>query len=283
MLHQAGLVAFIPFYKETYAANGEWLPGIYSKTYSDSFAIAVGKNVFMRTSWRDTMYKKILESPLGPTDKYVYSDNDFIFLGKIVEQVSGLPLEDYVRNEFYLPMGLTSVGFKPLQRLPESRIMPTENDSLFRHQLLRGYVHDQGAAMFGGVAGHAGLFSDAYDMASIMQMLMNGGTFNGRRYISRETVDLFTAYHSPYSRRGYGFDKPEKDNLTRKEPYPTLSASTETFGHTGFTGTCVWADPKKNLVYIFLSNRVNPVVSNTLLNMNVRPKIHEVIYQALID
>ncbi len=281
LLHQAGLVPFIPFYKETLFPTGSLAPAIYNTTYNDSFSILVAKDLYMSTAWRDTIQRKILESPVGPQDKYVYSDLDFIFLGKIVESISGLPLEGYVRKEFYQPMSLSSAGFKPLQRMPESSIMPTENDTEFRHQLLRGYVHDQGAAMFGGVAGHAGLFSNAYDMASILQMLLNGGMFNGRRYIQKETIDLFTAYHSKISRRGYGFDKPEKDNATRKEPYPTLSASPSTFGHTGFTGTCVWADPDKQLIYIFLSNRVNPTVQNTLLNMNVRPKIHEVIYSAL--
>lgn len=281
LLHQAGLVAFIPFYKETLLSGGNLAPRIYNATFNDSFSIPVAKDFFMSTSWRDTIQRKILESSLGPQDKYVYSDVDFIFLGRVVESISGMPLEEYVRKEFYQPMSLSSAGFKPLQRMAQSSIMPTENDTEFRHQLLRGYVHDQSAAMLGGVAGHAGLFSNAYDMASILQMLLNGGTFNGRRYIQKETIDLFTAYHSKISRRGYGFDKPEKDNATRKEPYPTLSASPSTFGHTGFTGTCVWADPDKQLVYIFLSNRINPAVQNTLLNMNVRPKIHEVIYSAL--
>jgi beta-N-acetylhexosaminidase len=283
LLHQAGLVAYIPFYKETIDVPGSPPKNIYSSVKSDSFSITVAKDFFMRTTYRDTMYQKILASAVGPQDKYVYSDNDFIFLGRIVEAISGMPLEDYVRKEFYLPMGLTSIGFRPLERLPLSRIVPTEWDSTFRRQLLRGYVHDQGAAMFGGVAGHAGLYSTAYDLAAVMQMLLNGGTFNGRRYLQKETIDLFTAYHSNISRRGYGFDKPEKDNKTRKEPYPTLSASPQTFGHTGFTGTCVWADPEKKLIYVFLSNRVYPAVSNLLLNMNVRPKIHEVLYSAISD
>jgi len=281
LLHQAGLVAYIPFYKETIDVPGSPPKNIYLKTYSDSFSIPVAKDFFMRTAWRDSMYYKILQSPLGPQDKYVYSDNDFIFLGKIVEAISGMPLEEYVRKTFYQPMGLTTIGFKPLQRLAPARIVPTEYDSTFRGQLLRGYVHDQGAAMFGGVAGHAGLFSNAYDLAAVMQMLLNGGTFNGKRYLQKETINLFTAFHSSISRRGYGFDKPEKDNATRKDPYPAFSASPQTFGHTGFTGTCVWADPAKNLVYIFLSNRVHPAVSNLLLNMNVRPKIQEVLYSAV--
>lgn len=135
--------------------------------------------------------------------------------------------------------------------------------------------------MFGGVAGHAGLFSSAYDLAVIMQMLLNKGVINGHRFLSDTTVMRFTAYSSSISRRGLGFDKPEKDNATRKEPYPTLSASPLTFGHTGFTGIGAWADPQYNLIYIFLSNRVNPNGSNKLLQMNVRPRIHEVIYKAL--
>jgi beta-N-acetylhexosaminidase len=137
--------------------------------------------------------------------------------------------------------------------------------------------------MFGGVAGHAGLFSNAYDLAQLYQMLLNGGEMNGVRFFKKETVDKFTAYSSNISRRGLGFDKPEKDNTTRKEPYPTLSASGATFGHTGFTGTCVWADPQSGLLYIFLSNRVNPEGGDNgkLLRMNVRSNVHETIYQAI--
>ena len=281
LLHQAGLVAYIPFYKETLDASGVPLKSLYTSAATDSFSIRVANNFYMRNDWRDTMYKKILQSPLGPADKYIYSDNDFIFLGKTVEAISGFTLDEYVRRTFYNPMSLPSMGFKPLLRMDTSRIVPTENEKQFRLQLLRGDVHDPGAAMFGGVAGHAGLFSDAYDLAAVMQMLLNGGTYNGKQYLQKETIDLFTAYHSNISRRGYGFDKPEKDNATRAEPYPALSASAQTFGHTGFTGTCVWADPASNLVFIFLSNRVNEPVPDLFLKMNVRPKIYEVIYNAL--
>ena len=128
-----------------------------------------------------------------------------------------------------------------------------EDEKHFRQQFLWGDVHDEGSAMFGEVAGHAGLFSNAYDLAQLYQMLLNGGVMNGTRFLKKETIDQFTAYNSAISRRGLGFDKPEKDNATRRDPYPSLSASPETFGHTGFTGTCVWVDPKYNIVYIFLS------------------------------
>ena len=281
LLHQAGLVSYIPFYKETLDSSGEPLPGIYSANKKDSFNIRVANGFYMADAWKDSIEQRILKSPVGATDKYIYSDNDFILLGKIVEAVTGLSLDTYVKNTFYKPMNLTSIGFSPLLAHSPNRIVPTEEEKKFRSQLLRGDVHDPGAAMMGGVAGHAGLFSNAYDIAAIMQMLLDGGVYNGKRYLLPQTVKLFTSYQSSISRRGYGFDKPEKDNKSRKEPYPTLSASSTTFGHTGFTGTCTWADPARNLVYVFLSNRVNPTGSNLLLNLNVRPKIHETIYQAI--
>jgi beta-N-acetylhexosaminidase len=283
LLHQAGLVAFIPFYKETIDSIGNPMPKYYAVKKNDSFNIRVAENLFMRNAWRDTLYQRILQSPLGKSHHYVYSDNDFIFLGKIIEAVSGQTLDEYMKKEFYTPLGLTTAGFKPREHFTANRIIPTEHEKIFRLQLLQGDVHDPGAAMFGGVAGHAGLFSDAYDVAVIMQMLLNGGTFNGKKYLNTETIKLFTAYHSSSSRRGYGFDKPEKDNTTRSEPYPCLSSSPQTFGHTGFTGTCVWADPVSKLIFIFLSNRVNPQGGDNrkLLDMNVRPKIHEAVYKAM--
>lgn len=283
LLHQAGLVAYIPFYKETLDANGVPLKTIYSHVKTDSFSIKVANNLYMRNDYRDTMYKKILDSKVGPLDKYIYSDNDFIFLGKVVEAISGMPLNEYVRRQFYAPMGLTSTGFLPMQWIDTSMIVPTESEKYFRLQTIRGTVHDPGSAMFGGVAGHAGLFSNAYGLAAIMQMLLNGGVYNGKQYLQKETIDLFTAYHSTISRRGYGFDKPEKDNAKREEPYPCYFASPETFGHTGFTGTCVWADPLQNLVYIFLSNRVNSQDQSLFGKMNVRPKIQDLIYQAIMN
>jgi beta-N-acetylhexosaminidase len=283
LLHQAGLVAFIPFFKETIDINGNPLPQLYAATPNDSFTIRVAQNLFMRNAWRDTLYQRILQSPLGKSNNYIYSDNDFIFLGKIVEVISGQTLDEYVKKEFYLPLGLTTAGFKPREHFAVNRIIPTEHEKNFRLQLLQGDVHDPGAAMFGGVAGHAGLFSNAYDVAVLMQMLLNGGTFNEKKYLHVETIKLFTAYHSSVSRRGYGFDKPEKDNATRPDPYPCLSSSQQTFGHTGYTGTCAWADPAHKLIFIFLSNRVNPQGGDNrkLLDMNVRLKIHEAVYKAM--
>ena len=283
LLHQAGLVPFIAFYRETIDTNtGIPNPAIFSEIPKPGFTVRVAENIFMRNDWQDTMFHRILQSRLTQQGKYVYSDNDFIFLGKVVEQITGMTLDEYAAKTFYQPMGMTTTGFKPRNRFAVDRMVPTETEKHFRRQTTQGDVHDEGASMFGGVAGHAGLFSDAYDLAMLYQMLLNGGEFNGERYLKKETIHLFTAYHSRNSRRGYGFDKPEKDNAIRKDPYPSFLASPETFGHTGFTGTCVWVDPKNNLVYVFLSNRVYPTRDNNKLSqMLIRGKIQDAIYRAL--
>ena len=284
LLHQAGLVPFIAFYRETIdTATGLPDPQVYSDKPKPGFTIRVAESIYLRNDWQDTMMKRILQSPLGRNGRYVYSDNDFIFLGKIVEQLTGMTLDQYVEKTFYRKIGMRTTGFRPRERFwKEGSIVPTEYEKHFRRQLIQGDVHDEGASMFGGVAGHAGLFSNAYDLAMLYQMLLNGGTFNGERFLKEATIKLFTAYHSKDSRRAYGFDKPEKDNVTRREPYPSLLASPQTFGHTGFTGTCVWVDPKYDLVYIFLSNRVNPTRNNPLLSsLVVRGKIQDAIIEAI--
>ncbi|MEO5997668.1 MAG: glycoside hydrolase family 3 N-terminal domain-containing protein [Chitinophagaceae bacterium] len=285
LLHQAGLNAFIPFYKETIDSSkgGLALYTIYSEKPVHSHSIRVAEGMYIRNDWEDTMYNRILQSRLGPEGNYIYSDNDFIFLGKVVEAISGKTLDQYAKDEFYDKLNLASTGFKPRERFPLSRIIPTEFEVSFRNQLLRGDVHDPGAAMFGGVSGHAGLFSTGYDLAVLAQMLLNHGSFNGQQFIQKQTIDLFSAYQSAFSRRGYGFDKPEKDNATRKDPYPCLSASPLTIGHTGYTGTCVWIDPAYNLVFIFLSNRVNPFggVNTKISTLNVRRNIQETVYKSL--
>lgn len=284
LLHQAGLVPFIAFYKETIDPN-TGVPDtskIYSIKSKKGFNVRVAENLYLRNDWRDTLYSRILKSPLSVPNKYVYSDNDFIFLGKIVEQLSGQTLDEYTQQNFYRPLGMYSTGFKPRDRFTLECLVPTETEKHFRMQTTRGDVHDEGASLFGGVAGHAGLFSNAYDLAILYQLLLNGGVFNGKRYFKPETIKLFTAYNTDISRRGLGFDKPEKDNTLRKDPYPALLASSLAFGHTGFTGTCVWVDPSYDLVYIFLSNRVYPTRDNNKLSqLLIRGKIQDAIYKAL--
>ena len=286
LLHQAGFVAYIPFYKETIdSVTQKPLFAIYRSEKSDSFSVRVAQNLYMRNDWVDTMYKRILDSKLGPMNKYIYSDNDFIFLGRIVQAISGLPLDQYVDKYFYKPMGLTSTGFNPREKFDTNRIAPTEFEKYFRLQHLHGDVHDPGSAMFGGVAGHAGLFSDAENIAAILQMFLNGGSFNGKQYIKPETLKLFTSYNSSISRRGIAFDKPQKDNYTTTDPhpYPSRFASPLTYGHTGYTGTCIWVDPKYDLVYVFLSNRVNPNGGENLKlsSMNIRGSIEDAVYKAM--
>jgi beta-glucosidase-like glycosyl hydrolase/CubicO group peptidase (beta-lactamase class C family) len=281
LLHQAGLKAFIPFYRETMDANNNPLPNIYHTNPDSLYSIRVAANLYIRKDWEDTIMKRIVQSDLGPQGKYIYSDNDYIYLGKIVEAITKTPLDQYVKKTFYDKLNLLETGFKPAERFPLDYIAPTEREKGFRNQLLHGDVHDPGAALFGGVAGHAGLFSNGYEVAVLAQMLLNGGVLNGQNFFSRKTVDFFNQYHSAISRRGLGFDKPEKDNATRAEPYPCASASPQTFGHTGFTGTCFWVDPKYNLIFVFLSNRVNSPDPNKFGRMNIRPKVQEAIYQSL--
>jgi len=283
MLHQAGLKAWIPFYAETITHDKEGLPlpSIYSSVADSLHCVRVAEHLYMRGDWLDTMYSRIRTSPLGKVGNYIYSDNDFILMGKIVEAISGKTLDQYAYDNFYAPMGLKTTGFKPRNRFPLDRIAPTQMEPAFRRQLLHGDVHDPGAAMFGGVSGHAGLFSDAYDLAVIMQMLINGGTINGHQYLKKETVKYFSDYHSDISRRALGFDKPMKDNATNGDPYPCISASPASFGHSGFTGIWVWDDPVKQLVFIFLSNRVNPTESNKISTLNVRGNVLEAVYRAM--
>lgn len=283
LLHQAGLVPFIPFYKETLDSSGKPLASLYRSKPEDGFTTRVAEGLYLRNDWQDTIHKRIADSKLTEKDKYVYSDNDFIFLGKVVEAITGKGLDEYVRENFYLPLSMMSTTFKPREHMPLHMIAPTEKEKHFRGQLIRGDVHDEGSALMGGVAGHAGLFSNAYDLAQIYQALLNGGKLNEVNLFKSKTIKKFTSYQSKVSRRGYGFDKPEKDNATRKDPYPSKSVSPETFGHTGFTGTCVWVDPENDLIYIFLSNRVNPTRDNNKLGqLGVRPAIQEAIYRAII-
>jgi len=187
-----------------------------------------------------------------------------------------MPLDQYMQQNFYAPLGMLNTSFKAWQRFGVERIVPTEQDTKFRNQLLRGYVHDEGAAMFGNVSGHAGVFSNAYDLSLLYQMLLNGGELGGKRFFKPETIKLFTSYGSNISRRGLGFDKPEKDNYKRDEPYPSTFTSPETFGHTGFTGTCVWVDPKEKLVCLIMTQHT-PNSHADLMN-----KITSVIYASII-
>jgi CubicO group peptidase (beta-lactamase class C family) len=197
---------------------------------------------------------------------------------EILETITSTPINTYVAQNFYSPLGMQTAGFLPLNRFSPDRIVPTEDDQKFRHTLLLGYVHDPTAALLAGVSGNAGLFASANDLAILYQMVLNRGTYGGLQYLKPQTIDLFTAKQSAISRRGLGFDRwdPILDHH-----YPSKLASPETYGHTGYTGTCVWVDPKYNLIYIFLSNRVNPKVTEKLATLQIRGRIQDVVYEAI--
>jgi beta-N-acetylhexosaminidase len=286
LLHQAGLNAFIPFYKALTLPSGLANPQWLQPTRGGAFTKPVTEGLYLHQNWGDTLLQRIATSALAHEPlKYVYSDNDFILLGKIVEAVAHTSLDSFATQQFYQPLCLRQTGYKPYERFALSGIAPTEAEASFRSQLLWGTTHDPGAALMGNVAGHAGLFSSATDLLVLYQMLLNGGKVNGKIYLKPATIQKFTAYQSPISRRGLGFDKPEKDNAWRapEKAYPSPSVSGSTFGHTGYTGTCVWVDPAKQLVYVFLSNRVHPSggENTKLLQLNIRSRIQEAIYAGL--
>jgi CubicO group peptidase (beta-lactamase class C family) len=257
-------------------SNGA-LNSVYYKTAADSaHQLKVANDIYLQTSYPDSMWKRILNTPLSNDKSYKYSDLTFYFIQKIVERVSGQSLDQFVEKSFYGPMGLRSIGYNPLSKMSTSNIAPTENDALWRKQHIRGYVHDQGAAMLGGVGGHAGLFSNAQDLAAVMQMLLNRGEYGGVRYLSAEVIDEFNQRYYPGNRRGLGFDKPV---LNGHGGSACDQASDSSFGHTGFTGTMCWADPETGLVFIFLSNRIDPDAENKKIqNLDIRTKIQSVFY-----
>jgi beta-N-acetylhexosaminidase len=281
LTHQAGLRDWIPFWMKTVNKDGSYKEGIYNKTPNDFFYKRVANDMYINVNYEDTIYKQILDSPLKERGKYLYSDLGYYFLKKIIEKETGMPLNIYTQNTFYAPLGLTTMGYKPLAKFDVNRIVPTEFDAKFRKQLIHGDVHDQGAAMLGGVAGHAGLFSDANDLAVIMQLFMNKGEYGGVRYLDSSTVSECTkCQYCKENRRAIGFDKPEM-NPDKDSPVCGC-VSYLSFGHTGFTGTLAWADPTNQLVYIFLSNRVYPdATDNKLAKSGIRTKIQEVIYDVV--
>ena len=280
MTHQAGLKAWVPFYKMTvdeYGPKSEF----YTTKIDEFHTVRVAENLYLVNDYEDRIFDSVSKTALGKK-KYLYSDMGFYYIPKIVKQLTNQSIEDYLNEHFYFPMNLTRIGYKPLNRFLREEIAPTENDTVFRKQLVWGDVHDQAAAMFGGVAGHAGLFSNAHDLAAIMQMLLDNGVYQGVRYLKPETVRYFTTApfaESNDNRRGIGFDKLPKG---KKGSFtPSKSGSMKGYGHTGFTGTFVWADPENNTVIVFLSNRVYPNAEpNILVKMGLRSVLHDIVYEA---
>ena len=284
LTHQAGLLPFIPMWTETVKDNN-FLPEYYSRVQSESYPLQVSPDLFAAPFLRDSVWSWISESKLQTKPPrtpyaYQYSDLGFLLFQRLAERTFNQPIDEFLTQNLYEPLGAYTTGFTPLKRFPVQRIAPTEDDKIYRKTHIAGTVHDERAAMMGGVAGHAGLFSSASDLAKLGQMLLQEGFYGGYRYYKPETIHLFTAKQFDKSRRGLGWDKPVQSDWGG----PTsLKASPETFGHTGFTGTCIWIDPEFDLVYIFLSNRVYPDRSAKLINMNVRSRIQDVIYESIFD
>jgi beta-N-acetylhexosaminidase len=282
MLHQAGFPAWIPFY-EKYIVNDTVRAQYFTEAPDASHTWRVAEDMYVNPAIKSAVFQAIWDSKLNPGQGYKYSDIGFYYMREVVEAISGEPLEKFVDEKFYTPMNLPTLGYRPLDRFEKSRIVPTEYDETFRRQLVQGDVHDQGAALLGGVSGHAGLFGTSYDVAAVMQMLLNEGDYQGKRYLKPETVRLFTRTFDPANagknRRGLGFDKPVRDGSNG----PTFNGiSFESYGHSGFTGTFAWADPEEEIVYVFLSNRVYPTsANNKLVKLGLRSNIQQAIYEAI--
>lgn len=281
LTHTARLKAWIPFYAYTIdSLTKRPDTKYYRKKADDIFSIKVANDLYMRKDYRDTIYEIIKESDLRTRKGYKYSDLPYYILKKYLEDFYESPLEHLVQRTYYESLGANYTTYKPLEKFSKADIPPTEEDSYFRMQKVQGYVHDQGAAMLGGVSGHAGLFSNANDVAKIMQMYLNKGFYGGKRYFKPETLDLFnTCYYCDEDiRRGVGFDKPQLGDSG-----PTCGCvSMTSFGHSGFTGTFTWADPEEEIIYVFLSNRTYPSADNrSIIGSNLRSNIQEAIYEAI--
>ncbi|WP_116128095.1 serine hydrolase domain-containing protein [Lewinella sp. IMCC34183] len=298
LAHRAGLLSWVPYWQSTLRANARypWQDGWSSALTNDyrfrnhtirrdssaRYPIRLTDDMWLYRNYRKRgIGRAIRKSPVKPPGEYVYSGLLFYLLPAYVERTTGQDYRTYLRENFYDPLGATTLGYRPLDRgIPLDRIVPTEVDTFFRMDTLHGVVHDEGAAMMDGVSGNAGLFSSAEDLAKLYQMLLNGGEYAGRRYIAEKAVREFTRYQYPEegSRRGLGFDKPllEYDAASSSV---AKDASPASFGHSGYTGTFVWADPEYDLLYVFLSNRVHPSRdSRAIYELSIRPRIQEMIY-----
>lgn len=284
MAHQAGLKPWIPFFEQTLTnvsrGANSGVTEYYKRRPDGDFSAQVTDQLYLRKDFQDSIWQQIYASPINGTNEYIYSDLGFYMVNKVIKNQTGKYIDEYAAETFYQPLGLKTMTYNPLTKYDKQNIVPTEEDRYWRNQKIQGHVHDMGAAMLDGVSGHAGLFSNAKDLAVVMQMLVNMGYYGGKQYLNPATVHTFTTRHSDDTRRGIGFDmlelSPERElNLSGK-------ASKQTYGHLGFTGTATWADPEENLVFIFLSNRTYPSMRNNKLGRyDFRPRAQTIIYNAI--
>ncbi len=288
LAHQSKLMPYISYWTNTVKKNGEFKWNTFKKDSSARFNVKVDNDFYLHKNYRKKIYRAIKKSPLHEKNEYLYSGLSFVLYPRIIEQLTGRDYETYLKESFYRSLGAYTITYNPSREFPINQIIPTENDDFFRHRQIHGYVHDEAAAVMGGVSGNAGLFASIIDLAKLMQMYLWMGTYGGKEYITRETMKEFTTYQFPENnnRRGLGFDKPNLGNpeLPVEEQYPAAGASPESFGHSGYTGTFTWVDPKYDLLYIFFSNRVYPTRNNQkLYDLHIRTSIQQVLYDALTD
>ena len=281
--HFAQLKPWIPFYISTLdSITQKPNAKFYRKNKSNKFSIKVNERMYLRTDFRDSIQNRIINSDLLEEKKYRYSDLPYYILKSILENHYDQSLDALVQQHFYKSMGANFSTYKPLEKFNKNQLVPTEKDDYFRYDTVQGYVHDMGAAMQGGVGGHAGLFSNANDVAKLMQMYLQKGTYGGKQYFSSNTFEAFNTCHycDQENRRGIGFDKPQLE-----DEGPTCGClSMTSFGHSGFTGAYAWADPEEEIVYVFLANRTYPDSdSNRLLKENIRTEIQRLIYESIIE
>ncbi|MDL2231511.1 serine hydrolase [Porphyromonadaceae bacterium OttesenSCG-928-L07] len=284
LAHQSGLPAFLPFHR-MYCPNGKPQKNVFSYVKDKKYDTEVCNNMYANKKQRKEIYKAIANSPLKEKT-YRYSDLPFLIFPEVVGKLTSHTFDCYLQENFYTPLGADNLLFNPNKHLPMQKIVPTENDEYFRYTTVHGYVHDEAAAMLGGVSGNAGLFGNATDIAKVLQMLLWKGEYGGKRYLSEEVIEEFTRCQYPENknRRGLGFDKPllGNDTLCLAKAYPAPAASYESYGHSGFTGTFFWVDPVNQTIYVLLTNRIFPTRNNKLLGKNnVRCTIQQVIYDAI--
>ncbi len=283
LAHQAGLIPYIVFWKDAIKPHGFFGKNCFRTGRSKKFNIPITDQLFLSKNYPKRMYRRIRNSEVVPAKqaKYRYSGLFFLLLPRYIEEILKADYESQLRINFYDRMGLDRLLYRPLEKYPLGEIVPTELDTFFRHTLVHGYVHDENAAMMNSKSCNAGLFANARNLAKIFMMLMNGGVLDGKRYLSQAVIKEFTSYQYPENdnRRGLGFDKPLLE-YNEEDSYVSKYAGKSSFGHSGYTGTFVWADPEANLLVILLTNRVHPYRSQRkLYTMSIRPAIHDQCYK----
>lgn len=282
--HYAKLKPYIPYYETMVEGeNNNPMAKYFQHKKSSKFSVQVAKDLYLRTDYMDTIYQLIADAPQRDELKYKYSGMPFYLFKDYLEKQYNQPLDILDNKYFYAPLGATTLTYNPLQKFLKTRIVPTEKDEFFRHQLLQGYVHDEGAAMLGGVSGNAGLFGNSNDVAKIMQMYLQNGYYGGESYLKPETIDKFNYryFEQDGIRRGLAFDKPQIDPEVKATCGCT---SFKSFGHSGYTGTYTFVDPETEIVYVFLSNRVYPTRENNKLGeQDIRTKVQRLIQEAIME